>query len=133
MTTEEILLATIASLQKTNRSLNRRANALESPWRKEVERLKIENEMCRSSWVHQFDRTGGAFDYLKRIYAACAAELGLPHGRYSSVNDCSHAVRGEPYTVRAAVIRDDGTVEVYRILDVVAAVLALVEKPPAVP
>ncbi len=137
MTTEEALTLTIETLERdidslrdTNRSLNRRANAVESPWRKEVEKLKVEKEMYVMTWVYQFGRTGEAFEYLKRIYEACATEIGLPRGRYSSINDCSHAVKGEPYTVRVAVIHENGTVEVHRVLDVVIAAIARKEPAP---
>ena len=118
MTVEEQLLATIKSLQETNRSLNRRANALESPWRSEVERMRAENEMWRDCWHREFKRVGDAFDYIKQIYEVCAAKVGKPYGSYHSVNDCSHRENGEPYTVRAAVYHDRQA-HVFKVLDVV--------------
>lgn len=121
MTVEDQLLADIKALQATNRSLNRRANAVESPWKSEVEKLRAENEMWRDCWHRECSRVGDAFDYLKQIYATCADKLGLPHGSYHSVNDCSHRVAGEPYTVWANVIQER-QVEHFRILDVVKQV-----------
>jgi len=113
-----MLKAQINTLRQQNHSLNMRATAKESPWQKERDRLAIECEMWRDCWHREFQRVGDAFDYIKQIYEVCAARVGKPFGRYHAVNDCSHRIHGEPYTVWANVYHNREQKN-FRVLDVV--------------
>jgi len=131
--TREQLLKLVEELRETNQRLHRRVQAVESgefakPFLKETFRLKNAATMWASAWHSEFDRLGRAFDQARGYFEVAAKALGLPYGKYHSVNDCQ-LESGKDGVIRANVIHEN-KVQSFSILEVLTKLAEQASKNP---
>lgn len=129
--TREQLLKLVDELREANQQLHRRVQTVESgefskPFLKEHFRLKNAASMWAHTWHSEFDRLGRAFNQVKEYFEVAAKALGLPYGKYHSVNDCQ-LESGKDGVIRANVIHEN-KVQSFSILDVITQLAERVKK-----
>lgn len=121
---DEELRSEMKALRDRYRAMHRRAqHSITARDRAEVQR-RLDREVSISkrrieAWHFEFKRVCQSHSIVKKMFEAAARKLGLPHGRYHSVNDLPFRGPYDGNLYANVYLTPQGGIETFNVLDVV--------------